>query len=65
MDYPEIYIAYHNHDQWDMIAFEDKEECKDFCMTQSNFTWTSIPYKQKDEEDDSFLHRYNKPFHKS
>ncbi|MGB3466591.1 MAG: hypothetical protein WBA74_15025 [Cyclobacteriaceae bacterium] len=50
MDYPQIYIAYNNDDQWDMIAFESREECRDFCMTHDNFTWTSIPYKRSDEQ---------------
>ncbi len=58
MNYPEVYIAYHNQDEWNMIAFEDKEECKEFCLAQDEFTWTSIPYKKKDKEDTIKLNRF-------
>jgi len=51
MTYPQIYIAYNNDDQWDMIAFEDKEECRQFCMDHDNFTWTSIAYKRRNSRD--------------
>ena len=52
MDYPQVYIAYSNDNQWDMIAFESREECREFCMTHENLTWTSIPYKKTDEAGD-------------
>ena len=52
MDKPktQVYIAYNNDDPTDIIAFEDKEECKDFCLAMDNkFTWTSIPIKLADK----------------